>query len=190
MPLIFCPATSPVVLVMPVTDADPLVRLPVKTTGWAIAVFWITGSGRGEALRSRRAVAVAESVMVLVELLIDRIVVPDGMPVPVMLWPTASPVVLLIPVTDADPLVSVPVKLMSWTNSTVSPAPAVPMKCGVRSLVILSPTIPVSLAGLRRKSVTVAGVVLSIRNVTVLLWSCRARDTGCRPQRHRPGTSH
>jgi hypothetical protein len=45
----------------------------------------------------------------------------------------------------------------------------VPMNCGVRSLVTLSPTIPVSLAGLRRKSVTWAGVVLSIRNVTVLL---------------------
>ena len=57
------------------------------------------------------AVASAESVMA-VELLTDRIIVPDGMPVPLMFCPATSPVVLLMPVTDADPLVSVPVKLM------------------------------------------------------------------------------
>ena len=60
-------------------------------------------------------VAFAESVMVLVELLTDRIVVPAGMPVPVMLSPGGQPAsVLLMPVTDADPLVSVPVKTKAW----------------------------------------------------------------------------
>ena len=44
------------------------------------------------------AVALAESVMVLAEVLTDRIVVPDGMPVPVMLSPAARPRSIL---TDA-----------------------------------------------------------------------------------------
>jgi hypothetical protein len=131
-------------------------------------VFWTTGTVAVR-LSELLTVAFSESMIVPVELLTDRIVVPDGMPVPVTACPAASPVVLLRPVTVGNPLVSVPVKLMSWNNSTLSPAPAVPMNCGVRSLVTLSPTIPVSLAGLRRKSVTWAGVVLSIRNVTVLL---------------------
>ena len=49
--------------------------------------------------------------MVPAKLLILRIVVPAGIPVPVTVSPTVSPVVLLTPVTDAAPLVSVPVKL-------------------------------------------------------------------------------
>jgi len=56
-------------------------------------------------------VAFAESVMA-VELLTVRIVVPDGTPVPVTDAPATSPVVLLMPVTDADPFVSVPVKVI------------------------------------------------------------------------------
>ena len=128
---------------------------------WAVAVAWMTGTVAVR-LWEPLPVALAESVMVAVELLTDRIVVPDGMPVPVTTCPATSPIVLLMPVTDADPLVSVPVKMTTWNNSTVSPAAAVPMKNGVRSLVTLSPTIPVSSAGLRRKSVTGAGVVLSI----------------------------
>ncbi len=55
-------------------------------------------------------VAFAESVIVAVELLMAWIVVPDGTPVPVTTSPTISPVVLLTPVTDSDPLVSVPTK--------------------------------------------------------------------------------
>jgi len=57
-------------------------------------------------------VAFAESVMVAVKLLIVWIVVPDGMPVPVTVSPTTSPVVLLMPVTEFDPLVSVPMKVV------------------------------------------------------------------------------
>ena len=49
-------------------------------------------------------VAFAESVMV-VKLLTVRIVVPDGMPVPVTICPAISLAVLLMPVTDADPVV-------------------------------------------------------------------------------------
>ena len=37
---------------------------------------------------------------------------PDGMLVPVMICPATSPVVLLRCVTDADPLVSGPVKMV------------------------------------------------------------------------------
>ena len=43
------------------------------------------------------------------------------------------------------------------------------MKYGKRSVVTLSPGIPVSSAGFRRKSVTEAGVVLLISKVTILL---------------------
>src|SRR5262249_14508537 len=57
------------------------------------------------------AVALAESVRVAAELLSATIVVPTGMPVPVTLSPTASPVVVLRPVTDADPFARTPVKL-------------------------------------------------------------------------------
>ena len=56
------------------------------------------------------AVALAESVIVLVELETVRIVVPAGMPVPTIVSPASRPVRLLMPVTEADPLVSVPVK--------------------------------------------------------------------------------
>ena len=52
-------------------------------------------------------VALAESVMVL-ELLTARIVVPDGTPVPVTICPATRCNVLPIPLTDADPLLSVP----------------------------------------------------------------------------------
>ena len=55
------------------------------------------------------AVAFADSVMVEVALLIARIVVPAGMPVPEMFSPTTSPIVLLSFVTDVDPVASVPV---------------------------------------------------------------------------------
>ena len=58
-------------------------------------------------VREPLTVAFAERVME-VPLLMERIVVPVGMPVPVMVSPTASPVVLPIPVTDADPIVNVP----------------------------------------------------------------------------------
>jgi hypothetical protein len=44
------------------------------------------------------------------------IVVPEGMPVPVTIWPATRCLVLVIPVTDADPFVSVPVKLTGWMN--------------------------------------------------------------------------
>ena len=43
------------------------------------------------------------------ELLMDRMVVPAGTPVPVTISPSNSPVVVM-PVTMADPLVSVPVR--------------------------------------------------------------------------------
>ena len=56
------------------------------------------------------AVALAESVIVLVELETARIVVPAGMQVPVTVSPATRPAMLLMPVTEADPLVSVPVK--------------------------------------------------------------------------------
>ena len=62
------------------------------------------------------AVAFAESVMVLFAVLTDRIVVPAGMPVPVMLSPGTRPSELLTPVTVADPLVSVPVKTNAWSG--------------------------------------------------------------------------
>ena len=39
-----------------------------------------------------------------------RMVVPAGMPVPVMLWPATRPLRVLMPVTEADPLVRTPVK--------------------------------------------------------------------------------
>ena len=57
------------------------------------------------------AVAFAESVMA-VALLTVRIVAPDGMPVPVTYSPATRPVVLVMPVTDGDPLVSLPVKVV------------------------------------------------------------------------------
>ena len=84
VPVILWPATSPVVLLIPVTDADPLVSVPVKTTGWGIAVVdaWTAVAVR---LWEPPAVALAESVMLALEVLIVRIVVPDGMPGPVML---------------------------------------------------------------------------------------------------------
>src|SRR5579863_189685 len=56
----------------------------------------------------------------------------------------------------------------TWNNSTVLLAPVVPMKRGMRFVVTLSPTIPVSSAGLRRKSATALGfVLLMIWKVTV-----------------------
>ena len=45
-------------------------------------------------------------------------------------------------------------------SSTVLPGVVVPMNTGWRSEVTLSPTMPVSLAGLRRKSVTGPGIAL------------------------------
>jgi len=99
VPVTGSPTNSPVVLLRPVTDADPLVSVPVKVVD-AIRLW--------EPL----AVAFAESVTVAVELSIVWIVVPDGMPVPVTVCPTTSPVVLLMPVTDADPFISVPVKVV------------------------------------------------------------------------------
>ena len=54
-------------------------------------------------------------------------------------------------------------------SSTVSPAGVVPMNWGWRSVVTSSPEIPVSSAGLRRRSLTGVGVVLSIWKLTELL---------------------
>src|SRR5271157_936386 len=48
------------------------------------------------------------------------IVVPDGMPMPVMVSPSNSPVVLLMPVTNVDPLVTVPVKLVGAVVTPVT----------------------------------------------------------------------
>jgi len=74
-----------------------------------------SGSGVAVGLAAVRlweplAVASAGSVMLPVELETVTIVVPAGMPVPTTLSPAISPVRLLTPVTDSDPLVSVPVK--------------------------------------------------------------------------------
>ena len=66
-------------------------------------------------------VAFAESVAVEVALSMVWIVVPDGMPLPVTVSPTKSPVVLLGFVIDADPFVSVPVKAVELTVWIVVP---------------------------------------------------------------------
>src|SRR5260370_21151506 len=55
------------------------------------------------------AVALLASVM-LADVGIAELFVPPGMPVPVTDWPTNRLVVVDSPVTDFDPLVSVPVK--------------------------------------------------------------------------------
>src|SRR5271157_4516534 len=104
VPVMLSPAASPDMLLIPVTYADPLDSVPVKTRIGVLAVR------RVEPL----AVGYAESVMVCVELDTLRIVVPAGMPVPVTVWPTASPVMLLIPVTDSEVVESIPVKTKVW----------------------------------------------------------------------------
>ncbi len=61
-------------------------------------------------------VAFADSVIVALGPLTARIVVPDGIPVPVTICPAMICEVLLISVTDAEPLLSVPVTTKGWTN--------------------------------------------------------------------------
>ena len=53
-------------------------------------------------------IVLAETVMIVVPTVM--IVVPTGMPVPTIVSPATRPVMLLMPVTDGDPIVSVPVK--------------------------------------------------------------------------------
>ena len=78
-------------------------------------------------------VAEFESVMVPVELSTPVIVVPYGMPGPVMVSPATSPVVLLTPVIEFDPF-SVPVKLTA------------PREAWVLIAMTLIPTDPATLA--------------------------------------------
>ena len=103
------------------------------------------------------AVASADSVIVEVELSTVKIVTPYGMPEPAISSPANSPVVLVRPVTCAEPAVNVPVKL----------AEAVPMKSGSRSAVTSLPTIdPVVASGSSLKLVGGDGFVRMIVNVT------------------------
>ena len=74
---------------------------PVFGSNQAASVF----STHPDAVRVAEvlSVAFAESVTVAVKLLMAWIVVPDGIPGPVTVSPTTSPVVLLMPVTEVDP---------------------------------------------------------------------------------------
>ena len=93
---------------IPVSSAGFRWRL-VTGVGFVLSISKKTAARR---FSEPVVVALAESVTVEVRLLTDRIVVPDGMPVPVTTSPGARPAVLLTPVTLADPLVSVPVKVL------------------------------------------------------------------------------
>ena len=75
------------------------------------------------------AVALAESVIVPVP--IDAIVAPVGMPVPAIVCPAARPSVLEIDVTEALPLVTVPVKATGVVPLMVTTTLCVPVGIGV-----------------------------------------------------------
>lgn len=86
VPVIGCPAATPVVLSTDVMLALPLVRIPVYITGVGVAV------------------AAADNLMVVP--LADATVVPAGMPAPLIGCPATTPVMADTPVTETLPLVT------------------------------------------------------------------------------------
>ena len=69
------------------------------------------------------AVALFESVRLKFAALMAAIVVPAGMPVPVMASPTARLSVLVRPVTTFDLAVRVPLKVKTWSGPARSGIP-------------------------------------------------------------------
>ena len=116
-PLEAPPRSAGAIWVVPVSSIGA--RLMAKAPSPYVLAIMRFGSGVAVGLAAERdceplTVALADRVRLFAVVLTDRIVVPAGMPRPVMTSPAARLDVPVLPTTVAEPVVSVPVKTKVW----------------------------------------------------------------------------